>query len=31
MSKTLIAYDISGSTKDNKFYHKTVNSILQGY
>ena len=31
MSKTLVAYDYSGSTEGNDFYHTTVQTILQQY
>ena len=31
MSRTLVAYDYSGSTEENEFYHSTVQTILKQY
>ena len=31
MAKTLVAYDYSGSTRNQKFYHETVQMILKQY
>ena len=31
MEKTLVAYDFSGSTEENEFYHSTVQTILKEY